>query len=72
MTGKPAGARPNREGKPDPVYAAADAIEASRTFREHFEPAQPLGVGIHPAAVEFARLALEAGAADAEGNGGSQ
>jgi hypothetical protein len=39
------------------VRAAAEAIEASVTFREHFTPAYPVG-RLHPAAVEFARLAL--------------
>jgi hypothetical protein len=38
------------------VHAAAEAIEASTTFRQNFTPAHPLG-RLHPAAVEFARLA---------------
>jgi hypothetical protein len=42
---------------PADVRAAAEAIEASRAFREHFTAAHPLG-RLHPAAVEFARLAL--------------
>jgi hypothetical protein len=44
---------------PEGVRIAAEAIEASRTFREHFTPAHPLG-RLHPAAVEFARLAAGA------------
>ncbi len=44
---------------PAGVRAAAEAIEASVTFRLHFTPAHPLG-RLHPAAVEFARLALAA------------
>ncbi len=39
------------------VRAAAEAIEASSAFRLHYSPAQPLG-RLHPAAVEFARLAF--------------
>lgn len=35
----------------------AEAIEASTVFREHFPASHPLGT-VHPAAVEFARLAL--------------
>jgi hypothetical protein len=41
------------------LVAAAEAIELSVTFREHFTPAHPLG-RLHPAALEFAQLALEA------------
>lgn len=43
---------------PADVRAAAEAIEASRTFRLHFTAAMPLR--LHPAAVEFARLAVQA------------
>lgn len=43
---------------PADVRAAAEAIEASPLFRAHFTPAHPLG-RLHPAAVEFAGLALE-------------
>jgi hypothetical protein len=43
---------------PADVRAAAEAIEASATFRKNFTPSHPLG-RLHPAAVEFARLALE-------------
>ncbi|WP_287934236.1 hypothetical protein [Arthrobacter sp.] len=43
---------------PADVRAAAEAIEASRVFRQHFTPVHPLG-RLHPAAVELARLALE-------------
>lgn len=39
------------------VHAAAEAIESSVTFRQHFTAAHPLG-SLHPAAAEFARLAL--------------
>ena len=45
---------------PADIRAAAEAIEVSLTFRRHFTPPHPLG-RLHPAAVEFARLALEAG-----------
>ncbi len=45
---------------PAGVRAAAEAIEASLMFRSNFTPAHPLG-RLHPAAVEFARLALSAG-----------
>ena len=41
------------------VRAAAEAIEASQTFRSGFAPEPPLG-RLHPAAVEFARLAAGA------------
>jgi hypothetical protein len=44
---------------PADVRAAAEAIELSVTFRQHFTPAHPLG-RLHPAAVEFARLAADA------------
>jgi hypothetical protein len=44
---------------PADVRAAAEAIEASATFRSNFTPAHPLG-RLHPAAVEFGRLAAEA------------
>ena len=43
---------------PADVRAAAEAIVASATFRRNFTPSHPLG-RLHPAAVEFARLALE-------------
>ena len=46
---------------PADVRAAAEAIEASTTFRRNFTPSHPLG-RLHPAAVEFARLALKAAA----------
>jgi hypothetical protein len=44
---------------PADVRAAAEAIEASGTFRANFQPAHPLG-RLHPAAVEFGRLAARA------------
>ncbi len=44
---------------PAAVRAAAAAIEASAAFRSHYSPAHPLG-RLHPAAVEFARLAYAA------------
>jgi hypothetical protein len=43
---------------PRDVRAAAEAIELSETFRRQFSPAHPLG-SLHPAAAEFARLAIE-------------
>jgi len=44
---------------PADVRAAAEAIEASATFRRNFTPSHPLG-RLHPAAVEFGRLAAAA------------
>ena len=43
---------------PADVRAAAKAIEASRMFRDNFAADHPFGL-LHPAAVEFARLALQ-------------
>ena len=43
---------------PADVRAAAEAIEGSLEFRRHFRAELPLS-RLHPAAVEFARLALE-------------
>lgn len=44
---------------PAEVRSAAEAIEASLMFRANFTPAHPLG-RLHPAAAEFARLAIAA------------
>jgi len=44
---------------PADVLAAAEAIELSTAFRMRFSPATPLGT-LHPAALEFAQLALQA------------
>lgn len=49
----------------DHMTAAAEAIEHSDTFRRHFSPHHPFGTP-HPAAAEFARLAVHAAAAPAE------
>jgi quercetin dioxygenase-like cupin family protein len=45
--------------------AAAEAIESSDTFRRHFSPHLPFGTP-HPAAAEFARLAVHAAAVPTE------
>lgn len=39
------------------IREAAERIEASATFRMRFSPPEPLG-RLHPAAIEFATLAL--------------
>jgi len=44
---------------PADVRAAAEAIEASATFRRNFTPSHPPS-RLHPAAVEFGRLAAAA------------